>query len=276
MYGGYDKYLGISQNGIAEIQISETRDILIRTIEQVNSTMYLSIYTPVNGMRHATIDIYDMDGELVEQIPCTDSYEINEPYNGITNGYVSVDFMNFEFSGNTFVLNTESANDNYAIIILSKEKNVGSASDYARVVQAIQDQTRTLNNFISNQTNDILESIEGQYSGDPTEEFSVNDIVSQHSEKMGVLSFGSDVMLQFLDMFQSANVGTAELTLPGFNITVENVEYSVWPDYSFNFEQLNDWVPSLMSVIRVMLPAFVWLMVLRYCIKVFEDNFLAK
>lgn len=130
---------------------------------------------------------------------------------------------------------------------------------------------------ILNQMNqDIQNKLEEQYSGDPETEFSVDDVISQHNEKMGVLSFGSDVMLQFLDMFQSANVGTAELTLPGFNITVENVEYSVWPDYSFNFDQLNDWVPALMSVIRVMLPAFVWLMVLRYCIKVFEDNFLAK
>lgn len=129
---------------------------------------------------------------------------------------------------------------------------------------------------IQNQTSDLQQSIEDQYSGDPETEFSVDDVITQHNEKMGVLSFGSDVMLQFLDMFQSANVGAAQLTLPGFNITVENVEYSVWPDYSFNFEQLNEWVPGLMSVIRMMLPAFVWLMVLRYCINVFEKNFLSN
>lgn len=151
------------------------------------------------------------------------------------------------------------------------------------VISAINSQTSSLggkldgiDSSVDKAADDVQQSIEDQYSGDPETEFSVDDVITQHNEKMGVLSFGSDVMLQFLDMFQSANVGTAELTLPGFNITVENVEYSVWPDYSFNFEQLNDWVPALMSVIRVMLPAFVWLMVLRYCIKVFEDNFLAK
>lgn len=152
----------------------------------------------------------------------------------------------------------------------------GSQTAASSVVAAINNQTNQLSSDIGQAADDIQQSIEDQYTGEPEEEFAVDDVITQHNEKMGVLSFGSDVMLQFLDMFQSANVGTAELTLPGFNITVENVEYSVWPDYSFNFEQLNEWVPALMSVIRVMLPVFVWLMVLRYCIKVFEDNFLSK
>lgn len=164
-------------------------------------------------------------------------------------------------------------------ILMPKEDN----SDTQSVIAAINSQTGTLggkldgiDSSVDQAADDIQQSIEDQYSGDPETEFSVDDVITQHNEKMGVLSFGSDVMLQFLDMFQSANVGTAQLTLPGFNITVENVEYSVWPDYSFNFEQLNEWVPGLMSVIRVMLPAFVWLMVLRYCINVFEKNFLSN
>ena len=152
----------------------------------------------------------------------------------------------------------------------------GDSTAMGNIVSAINNQTGALQGSIGQAADDIQQSIDDQYSGDPETEFSVDDVITQHNEKMGVLSFGSDVMLQFLDMFQSANVGTAELTLPGFNITVENVDYSVWPDYSFNFEQLNEWVPGLMSIIRVMLPAFVWLMVLRYCIKVFDDNFLAK
>lgn len=151
-----------------------------------------------------------------------------------------------------------------------------SEKDVDSIITAINNQTGAIQGSIGQASDDIQQSIEDQYSGDPEEEFSVDDVITQHNEKMGVLSFGSDVMLQFLDMFQSANVGTAELTLPGFNITVEDVEYSVWPDYSFNFEQLNEWVPVLMSVIRMMLPAFVWLMVLRYCVNVFEKNFLSN
>lgn len=158
-----------------------------------------------------------------------------------------------------------------AVPIDTSDDEISSA-----IVTAINNQTNQLSSDIGQAADDIQQSIEDQYSGDPETEFSVDDVIAQHNEKMGVLSFGSDVMLQFLDMFQSANVGTAQLTLPGFNITVENVEYSVWPDYSFNFEQLNEWVPALMSVIRVMLPAFVWLMVLRYCINVFEKNFLSN
>lgn len=164
----------------------------------------------------------------------------------------------------------------YEAMFLALPKGLSSGDINAAIIAAINNQTNVLDNSIGQAADDIQQSIEDQYSGDPETEFSVDDVITQHNEKMGVLSFGSDVMLQFLDMFQSANVGTAELTLPGFNITVENVEYSVWPDYSFNFEQLNEWVPALMSVIRVMLPAFVWLMVLRYCINVFEKNFLSN
>lgn len=167
------------------------------------------------------------------------------------------------------------ANVLMSINLFQVDKNT-SASDVQKIVNAINNQTDSITGSIDQNTDDIQQSIEDQYEVDPDEDFNVDDIISEHNDKMGVLSFGSDVMLQFLDMFQSANVGTAELTLPGFNITVEDVSYSVWPDYSFNFEQLNEWVPALMSVIRVILPAFVWLMVLRYCIKVFEDNFLAK
>lgn len=178
---------------------------------------------------------------------------------------------------------TIPANLNIEYQVLALPKYLTNGDINAAVVAAINNQTSVLggkldsiDSSVDQAADDIQQSIEDQYSGEPEDEFAVDDVITQHNEKMGVLSFGSDVMLQFLDMFQSANVGTAELTLPGFNITVENVEYSVWPDYSFNFEQLNEWVPALMSVIRVMLPVFVWLMVLRYCIKVFEDNFLSK
>lgn len=182
-----------------------------------------------------------------------------------------------------FNFGTIPANLNIEYQVLALPKYLTNGDINAAVVAAINNQTSVLggkldsiDSSVDQAADDIQQSIEDQYSGEPEDEFAVDDVITQHNEKMGVLSFGSDVMLQFLDMFQSANVGTAELTLPGFNITVENVEYSVWPDYSFNFEQLNEWVPALMSVIRVMLPVFVWLMVLRYCIKVFEDNFLSK
>lgn len=124
--------------------------------------------------------------------------------------------------------------------------------------------------------NEIVQAIEDQYKMEDGEDFGINDVISQHNDKMGVLSFGSDVMIQFLDMFQNTNPGTAQLTLPGFAITVQNVEYQVWQDQTFNFNQLETWFPSLIDIIRLILPAFVWLMVLRYCIGVFERNFLSK
>lgn len=130
--------------------------------------------------------------------------------------------------------------------------------------------------ILNGMNQDIQNKIEEQYDMSASEDFGIGSIENKYNEKMGVLSFGSDVMLQFLDMFQTANVGSARLTLPGFTIKVQNQNYKVWDDITFNFEQIGVWFPDLISIIRVILPAFVWLMVLRYCINVFEKNFLSK
>lgn len=195
------------------------------------------------------------------------------------------DNFNFSIRGFNIVDSTNGtipANLNLSVTIIQAQKD--STLEYVQsIIDAIEEQTDTLGNKLDNvedsvnqAADDITKSIENQYSGDPETKFSIDDVISQHNEKMGVLSFGSDVMVQFLDLFQSANAGTAELTLPGFNITVQNVEYQVWPDYSFNFNQIDEWVPGLMSIVRVILPAFVWLKVLGYCISVFEKNFLSN
>lgn len=144
------------------------------------------------------------------------------------------------------------------------------------IVTAINNQTTELGGAISDSADQISGTIENQFSGEPDESFNVDNVISQHNENMGVLSFGSDVMLQFLGLFQSANVGSATLTLPGFSIEVQDVNYEVWQDHTFDFAQLEEWIPRLIDIIRLFLPAFVWLMVLRYCISVFERNFLSK
>lgn len=151
-----------------------------------------------------------------------------------------------------------------------------TAEQLNNLITAINNQTTELGGAISDSADQISGTIENQFSGEPDESFNVDDVITQHNENMGVLSFGSDVMLQFLDMFQSANVGSATLTLPGFSIEVQDVNYQVWQDQTFDFAQLEEWIPGLIDIIRVMLPAFVWLMVLRYCISVFERNFLSK
>lgn len=255
-------------------------------------------YLAFSCFADATNTGYDVDISKFTFFPTSFSFNARNHDNSLSN-LVNGDISYYHLDGFTYLgfavsckLDLSNFSDGYYIFIsgngsipahmvaqgqvIAVPKGLANGDVNQAIVQAINNQTSILDGSIGQAADDIQQSIEDQYSGDPETEFSVDDVITQHNEKMGVLSFGSDVMLQFLDMFQSANVGTAQLTLPGFNITVENVEYSVWPDYSFNFEQLNEWVPALMSVIRVMLPAFVWLMVLRYCINVFEKNFLSN
>ncbi|MBQ7903539.1 MAG: hypothetical protein IJ362_07400 [Oscillospiraceae bacterium] len=123
---------------------------------------------------------------------------------------------------------------------------------------------------------DVIDAIKQQYAMEDGEDFGINDVVTQHNDKMGVLSFGSDVMIQFLDLFQNTNPPPAQLTLPAFSMKIQDQTYNVWDDQTFNFSELETWIPDFIYIIRIMLPAFVWLMVLRYCILVFERNFLSK
>lgn len=171
---------------------------------------------------------------------------------------------------------TVPANLRFKCNVIEVPKNAVTSADIQSIIGKIDEQTDVISGSIEDAADKIADQIEKQYEYSVNDDLGVESIINEHSGKMGVLSFGSDVMLQFLNMFQSANVGTAELTLPGFNIKVENTSYQVWEDHTFKFDQLNSWVPGLMSVIRMILPVFVWLMVLRYCINVFEKNFLSN
>lgn len=159
-------------------------------------------------------------------------------------------------------------------VLIPIEKS-STAADLSAILGKLEDINKNISHGNEIQQS-IKEFLEEQYKMEPDENFGINDITSEIEDKMGVLSFGSDVMIQFLDMFQNANVSAAKLTLPGFSISVAGQSYKVWNDQTFNFNQLNNWFPGLMSIIRTMLPVFVWLMVLKYCIKVFENNFLSK
>lgn len=166
---------------------------------------------------------------------------------------------------------------NQTVFMSAYFQPAGSEQSNDDIIAAIQNQTSDILSKLDNQTQEITGAIEDQYSGDPEQSFNVDDIVTQHNEKMGVLSFSSDVMMDVLGLFSPNQTLTSELVFPSMSLTIagQRNKVQLWPEYRFDLEELRQHWPTFINLMRTITTASVWLLVLRYCYKVFEKYFLA-
>lgn len=169
---------------------------------------------------------------------------------------------------------TASAGYTISLSVFFIDKN-SSSDDADRIIQAIIDQTNSINSSIGQQTDEIKNAISNQYEMNDNEDFGIGQIQQDYKDKMGVLSFGSDTLINFLDLFDPSTTGGTGLTFPGFTLNISNTSYEVWPSYTFDLKSLEGWLPELVSVIRLILPVMVWLGVLKYIIMVAEKYFMS-
>lgn len=120
---------------------------------------------------------------------------------------------------------------------------------------------------------DTIDKIDDQYSVSDEEDFGVEDIVDQVNEKAGVLSFGTDTLVNFLDLFDAANATNTKLTFPGFSMEIQGVDYQVWPDYHYDLSELENQFGALIEVVRWGCVMVVWLAVLNYLVKAYDTIF---
>lgn len=141
-----------------------------------------------------------------------------------------------------------------------------SESEVNQIITAIQDQT-----------SDLQQSIEDQYGGDPGSSFPVEDIITQHNEKMGVLSFSSEALMQVLGLLSPDQTLSSELVFPSMSLTIagQRNKVQLWPEYRFDLNTLKQHWPDFVELMQSLTTALVWIFVLRYCYRVFEKYFLA-
>lgn len=133
-------------------------------------------------------------------------------------------------------------------------------------IESLQQQGNTL-------LQEAIDKIENQYSASDDENFGVEDIVDQVNEKAGVLSFGTDTLVNFLDLFDAANATNTKLTFPGFSMKIQGVDYQVWPDYHYDLSELENQFGALIEVVRWSCVMVVWLAVLNYLVKAYDTIF---
>lgn len=180
-------------------------------------------------------------------------------------GQVPVLPNNFIFSVNTYGSSGTVPKDlRTSITVFQVPKSDGS--DISQVISAIRDQT-----------SDLQQSINDQYGGDPGSSFPVDDIITQHNEKMGVLSFGSDTLMQVLGLLSPDQSLSSELVFPSMSLTVagQRNKVQLWPEYRFDLNELKQHWPDFIRLMQSLTTALVWIFVLRYCYRVFEKYFLA-
>lgn len=139
------------------------------------------------------------------------------------------------------------------------------------------DGTQSIIQAINNQTSDLQQSIQDQYSGNPGSSFPVDDIITQHNSKMGVLSFGSDTLMQVLGLLSPDQSLSSELVFPSMSLTIvgQRNKVQLWPEYRFDLNELKQHWPDFVGIMQSLTTALVWIFVLRYCYRVFEKYFLA-
>lgn len=119
-------------------------------------------------------------------------------------------------------------------------------------------------------TQDVIDTINDQWSMDDNENLGVADLVPEVEEKLGVLGFASDTLIQFVDLFNPDNINGTGLTFPAFSIDVQGESYQVWSDYTYDLNTLYDDFSFLIDTVRTILTLFVWIAVFNYCVKSYE------
>lgn len=135
------------------------------------------------------------------------------------------------------------------------------------IVSSIEQTAGHIVDSIQDSTNQIADKLEDQFEMDENEDFGVDQIQDQVEQKLGVLNFGSDTLVGFIDLFSSDSVGDTTITFPGFNINVDGVNYNVWNDIEFDLSFLEQNFGILISAVRFVTVLCVWLAVLGYLVK---------
>lgn len=153
----------------------------------------------------------------------------------------------------------------------------GSDGFYENMIEILEDinqsvntQGQSISSAIDSAADQIQKVIEDQYSMDHNEDFGVSGIVDQVNDKMGVLSFGSDTLVNFLDLFDPANATNTTLTFPAFKMTIQGEEYSIWSNINYNLESLEESFGVLVTAVRWATVAMVWIALLNYLVKAFD------
>lgn len=99
----------------------------------------------------------------------------------------------------------------------------------------------------------------------------ISGAVDKINEKLGVLTFGEQVLTDFLNLFEPND--NTSLVFPGFTIKVANQDYKVWDDITYDLKEVENNFSFLISTVRTILVVLVYLALLKYATDSFERIF---
>lgn len=148
---------------------------------------------------------------------------------------------------------------NFSVALLEYDST--SSADYV---------ADTISQGIDSASGNIIDSVESQYAMDSGDDLGAGDLQAQVDDKMGVLNFGADTLVSFLDLFNPSTISGTQLTFPAFSIEVGGSSYTVWNDTVFDLSVLEVHFGVLIDMLRIITVLCVWLAVLLYLVKAKE------
>lgn len=237
-------------------------------------------FAPDEIIIHST----NCDGESFSYLENFNYYHHDGSYSSYTGfsvtakiPYMDSTFPRYIHLTDSSIGTTPSSDLKARIMVVAVEK--GSDLIFSSIAEELNEiiDNQTTSNQLQQENNELLQDtidkIEDQYSVSEEENFGVEDIVDQVNQKAGVLSFGTDTLVNFLDLFDGANATNTKLTFPGFSMEIQGVDYQVWPDYHYDLSELENQFGALIEVVRWGCVMVVWLAVLNYLVKAYDTIF---
>lgn len=141
--------------------------------------------------------------------------------------------------------------------------------NFDSVEDAISDQT----NEINKNHDETMDKIDDVTDFDEQEQSDLSGAVSgaidQITEKLGILSFGSHVLNQFIHVFDAA-ASSPGITLPGFSIDVDGDQHVVWTDQVFDLTSIEDKFGPLITAVHFATSFLVYAALVMYVQKIFS------
>lgn len=206
----------------------------------------------------------------------------NAPYTGFTITFklpeansTSISYLTMIDEGTATVPSTDM-NIRIEIINVEKNQSLGSMDIIADHLKEINDSIIDYGNKLHQDMDELKDGIENQYSVTDEENFGVADIIDQVNEKAGVLAVGTTTLVNFLDLFDSSNAGSTQLTFPGFSMQIQGTSYQIWNDVHYDLSELDTHFGGLMEVVRWATTMVVYMAVLNYLVHAFDEIFGSK
>ncbi len=150
-------------------------------------------------------------------------------------------------------------------------KNISSST--SSITSSVTQQGQVISGAIEDAQQAIQDKIDSQYEMSDSEDFGIDGLQQTVEDKMGVLAFASNTTSDLLNLFKGNSTRASydtTITFPSFQLKIQGETYKIWDEYVYDFSDLEEQVPMVVTAIRTFTVLTVWSTLLSYLMRVYR------